>query len=328
MADLSVSYMNLMLRNPIIAGSSSLTRTVEGVRRCEEAGAGAVVLKSLFEEQIMWDVHQAEKETSLLAHTEAYDYIRKTTHEMSQSNYLNLIKESKKAVSIPVIASLNCVTKDPWTDYASRLADAGADALELNIAIMPTYLMQTGKEVEGTYLKIVEDVRNKVNLPLAVKIGPNFSSLPHTAHALARAGANALVMFNRYSQFDIDVEKMSLKYGFRFGTPVDIHIPLRWIAVLATQAECDLVGSGGIYDGEAVVKHLLAGARAVQVCSVLYQKGLDRIKGMVEELGGWMDRKGYKNIDDFRGKMSMELKGKPDYYQRLQYIKVYSGEDI
>lgn len=325
MADLSVTYMGMSLRNPLVIGSSGLTQSVEGVRRCEEAGAGAVVLKSLFEEQITWDVQQAEKETSLLAHTEAYDYIHRTAQQMSQDKYLGLIKEARKAVSIPVIASLNCVTPDQWTDYAARMADAGADAIELNIAIMPTYLMETARDVEATYLRIVEDVRRKVALPLAVKIGPYFTSMPHVAHALARAGADSLILFHRFCQFDIDIDKMTLGYGYRFSTPQDIHVPLRWIAILATQAECELAATGGVYDGAAVIKHLLAGARAVQVCSSLYQKGLEAIGEILSELEGWMTEYGHGSIEDFRGKMSMELKGKPEYYQRLQYIKVYSG---
>jgi len=325
MADLSVEYMNLSLKNPLVVGSSSLTQSVEGIRRCEEAGAGAVVLKSLFEEQIMWDVHQAQKETSLLAHTEAYDYIRQTAHQMSQDKYLGLIKEAKKAVSIPIIASLNCVTPDQWTGYAKRMEDAGADAIELNIAIMPTYLMETPKDVEDTYLRIVEDVRKKVTLPLAVKIGPYFTSMPHIAHALARAGADSLVLFHRFCQFDIDIDKMTLGYGYRFSNPQDIHVPLRWIAILATQAECELAATAGVYDGASVIKHLLAGARAVQICSALYQKGIEAMGDVLGEIEGWMTRYGYNTIDDFRGKMSMELEGKPEYYQRLQYIKVYSG---
>ena len=324
MADLSVTYMSLPLKNPIIVGSSSLTQSVDSIRQCEGAGAGAVVLKSLFEEQIEGDIHQAESETSLLAHTEAHDYVHQTALQMSQDKYLRLIREAKKTVSIPVIASLNCIRADWWTSYAVKMAEAGADAIELNIAILPTYLMEKGSEVEATYIRIVESVRKKVNIPIAVKIGPYFSSLPHTSHALARAGADSLVLFHRFCQFDINIDNMNLEYGYRFSTPQDIHIPLRWIAILFTQAECELAATAGVYDGEAVIKHILAGAQVVQVCSALYQKGLSRIGDILNDLEDWMIEYGFASIDDFRGKMSMELEGKPDYYQRLQYIKVFS----
>jgi dihydroorotate dehydrogenase (fumarate) len=327
MADLSVTYMSLPLKNPIIVSSSSLTQSVEGIRQCEESGAGAVVLKSLFEEQITGDIHQAEKETSLLAHTEAHDYVHQTALHLSQDKYLRLIRDAKQAVSIPVIASLNCIRSDWWTSYAVKMADAGADAIELNIAIMPTHLMQKAADVEATYMRIVESVRREIDLPLAVKIGPYFTSLPHTAHALSRAGADSLVLFHRFCQFDIDIDDMSLGYGYRFSTPNDIHVPLRWIAILFSQAGCQLAATAGIYDGEAVIKHLLAGAQVVQICSVLYQKGLNRIREITEDLSTWMSEYGFGAIEDFRGRMSMELEGKPEFYQRLQYIKVFSGAE-
>jgi dihydroorotate dehydrogenase (fumarate) len=325
MADLSITYMGLPLKNPVIVGSSGLTQSVDGVRKCEEAGAGAVVLKSLFEEQIEGDIQHAENEASLLIHTEAHDYIHQTALRISQDKYLNLIKEAKQEVSIPVIASLNCIRSDWWTNYAVKMAEAGADAIELNIAIMPTYIMQTAGQVEALYLRIVDSVRSKVDIPLAVKIGPYFTSLPHMARALGKAGADLLVLFHRFCQFDIDIDKMSLKYGYRFSAPQDIHVPLRWIAILSSQVGCELAATAGIYSGADVIKQLLAGSQAVHVCSALYQKGLDRIGEILRDLEEWMDEYGYTTIDEFRGKMSMELEGKPEFYQRLQYIKVFSG---
>lgn len=327
MADLSVTYMGLSLRNPVIVSSSSLTQSVDGVRQCEEAGAGAVVLKSLFEEQVEGEILQAESESSLLAHTEAHDYIHQTALRLSHDKYLKLIRESKKAVSIPVIASLNCIRPDWWTNYALKMAEAGADALELNIAIMPTYIMETAEQIESHYIRIVESVRSKVKLPIAVKIGPFFTSLPNVARALGKAGADAIVLFHRFCQFDIDIDKMSLSYSYRLSSPHDIHVPLRWIAILSSQVDCELAATAGIYDGSGVIKQLLAGAKACHVCSVLYQKGLERIGQMLTEVEEWMDENSYGTIGDFQGKMSMELEGKPEYYQRLQYIKVYSGAE-
>jgi dihydroorotate dehydrogenase (fumarate) len=327
MADLSTTYMGLKLRNPLVVASSNLTMTVEGVRDCEEAGAGAVVLKSLFEEQIEDDVRQARSEVPFPGdHTEADDYIRNTALQLSEDRYLRLVREAKRTVSVPVIASLNCIRPDWWTSYAVRLADAGADGIELNIAIMPTFLLQTAREIEDTYIRIVQSVRDKVDLPIAVKIGPFFSSLPHTARALGKAGADALVLFNRYSLFDIDIDNMELTQKYNFSSPDDIHLPLRWIAVLADQSGCHLASASGVHDGTGVIKQLLAGARAVQVCSILLQKGLTSIGSMIAELEIWMTDHGFESIEDFRGKMSLELGGKPDFYQRQQYIKVLAGE--
>ncbi len=326
MADLSTPYMGLTLKNPIIVGSSDLTMSVDRVRECEEAGAGAIVLKSLFEEQIESEIRQARIQASSPDnHTEADDYIRKTALHLSEDRYLRLIREAKRCVSIPVIASLNCIRPDWWTSYAARMAEAGADGIELNITIMPTYLMQTAAQVEATYVSIVQSVREKVNIPISVKIGPYFSSLPHTARALRNAGADVLVLFNRFSQLDIDIEKIELVHRYHYSTPSDIHLPLRWIAVLATQSGCQLASATGVHDGTGVIKQLLAGSQAVHVCSILLLEGLGRIGEMLIDLEKWMDRHGYNTIDAFRGRMSMELNGKPDFYQRQQYIKVIAG---
>jgi dihydroorotate dehydrogenase (fumarate) len=326
MVDLSTTYMGLALKNPVIVGSSDLTMAVERVLECEEAGAGAVVLKSLFEEQIEAEIEQASHEAiSPIHHAEAHDYIRNTALHLSEEKYLRLIREAKQTVSIPVIASLNCIRPDWWTSYATRMEEAGADGIELNIAIMPTYLMQTAREVEATYLRIVESVREKVRIPIAVKIGPYFSSLPHTARALRNAGADALVLFNRFSRFDIDIEEMRLVHRYPYSAPMDIHLPLRWVAVLATQSGCQLASASGVHDGAGLIKQLLAGAQAVQVCSILLLKGLGRIREMLADLEKWMDRHAFSTIDSFRGRMSLELGGKPDFYQRQQYIKVLSG---
>jgi len=326
MTDLSTTYMGLALKNPIIVGSSDLTMSVDRVRECEEAGAGAVVLKSLFEEQIENEIRQARNQTSFPDnHTEAHDYIRQTALHLSEDKYLRLIREAKRTVSIPVIASLNCIRPDWWTNYATKMEEAGADGIELNIAIMPTYLMQTAAQVETNYVRIVESVREKVSLPISVKIGPYFTSLPHTARALRNAGAEVLVLFNRFSQFDIDIENMELAHRYHYSTPSEIYLSLRWVAVLATQTGCQLASATGVHDGTGVIKQLLAGAQAVHICSILMQKGLNRIAEILEELEKWMKRHNFETINDFQGRMSMELDSKPDFYQRQQYINVLAG---
>jgi dihydroorotate dehydrogenase (fumarate) len=326
MADLSTTYMGLSLKNPIIVGSSDLTMSVDRVQKCEDAGAGAVVLKSLFEEQIEEDIRQARNKASFPEnHTEADDYIRRTALQLSEDRYLRLIRDAKRSVSIPVIGSLNCIRPDRWTSYAARMEEAGADGIELNISIMPSYLMQTAGEIENNYVRIVQSVRDKVGLPISVKIGPYFSSLPHTVRALHNAGADVLVLFNRFIHFDIDIEKMKLAHRYYYSTPDDIYLPLRWIAVLATQSGCQLASATGVHDGAGAIKQLLAGAQTVHVCSVLLQEGLGRITEMLEDIEVWMGRHGFETVDDFRGQMSMELDSKPDFYLRQQYIKVIAG---
>jgi dihydroorotate dehydrogenase (fumarate) len=322
--DLSVSYMGLKLRNPLIVAASSLTGTVAKLKRCEEAGAGAVVLKSLFEEQIEAQTAQMEKEGSY-AHPEAADYLRQVGLRLNQDQYLKLVSEAKASLAIPVIASLNGVSPRSWTRYASKLAKAGADAIELNIALLASNYEHSAADIESTYLKIVQSTCQQVKLPVAVKLGPYFTSLPQTAVALRRAGASALVLFNRFYQLDFDIEKLALTPGYHLSSPDEIHQSLRWIALLSAELGCDLAASTGVHDGAGVVKQLLAGAKAVQLCSTLFLKGMGRLQECLKELESWMQRHGFAAIEDFRGKMSQEASADPQLYERLQYIKVYVG---
>lgn len=325
MADLAVTYMGMQLKNPLIVSSSSLTNTVEKIKRCEDSGAGAVVLKSLFEEQIEAETAEIENDSWPYPHPESFDYVRQMGMRLGQDEYLKLIENAKEAVEIPVIASLNCITPKWWNNYAVEIARAGADAIELNIAILPTDPEHSAEEIERTYVRIVEGVRRKVDLPIAAKIGPYFTSLPQITRELRNAGTAALVLFNRFYQLDIDIEKLELTPGYHLSSPDEIYVPLRWIAILSTQVGCELAASTGIHDGNAAIKQLLAGAQVIQICSNLYQKGMGRIKEILEKLSGWMDAHGYPRIEDFRGKMSMEVSEKPEYYERLQYIKVFVG---
>ena len=325
MPDLSVSYMGLKLRNPLIVAASSLTGTLAKLKRCEDAGAGAVVLKSLFEEQIEAQTSQLEQEAWPYPHPEAFDFMRQMGLRMGQDEYLKLIGEAKSSLSIPVIASLNCVSPKWWSSYATQVAKAGADAVELNIALLASDFDRSAEDIENAYVKILEGILTKVKLPVAVKLGPYFTSLPRTALALRRAGASALVLFNRFYQLDFDIERLALTPGYHLSSPDEIHLSLRWIALLSSQVGCDLSASTGVHDGAGVVKQLLAGAKAVQLCSALFLKGLDRIKACLEELDGWMKRHSFASIEEFRGRMSRETSADPQLYERLQYIKVYGG---
>jgi dihydroorotate dehydrogenase (fumarate) len=325
MVDLSVEYLGIKLANPLIVSSSSLTNSPEKVLRCQQAGAGAVVLKSLFEEQIEARTRDLEEQSWPYPHPEAFDYLRQTGMRMGEEEYLELIKEAKNKADIPVIASLNCITPRWWNDTAREIEAAGADALELNVALMPADPGLSAADIEKVYVRIVDNVHRVCALPLAVKIGPYFTSLPRFAEELRRAGASALVLFNRFYQLDIDIEKPALVPGYHLSSPEEIYLPLRWIAVLAGRVGCDLAASTGVHDAAGAIKQLLAGAAAVQVCSHLYMKGMERLAAMLTDIGGWMEKHGYSTVRDFRGLMSREQSKQPAYYERLQYIKALVG---
>ncbi len=325
MADLSVTYMGLKLSNPLIVSSSSLTNTVDKVRRCEDGGAGAVVLKSLFEEQIEAETAELEDKSWPYSHPEAFEYIRQMGMRIGQDDYLKLIEGAKKAVSIPVIASLNCVSPKWWANYARQIAAAGADALELNIAVMPKDLLLASDAVERTVSRIASSLQPKFPTPIAAKIGPFYTNLARVADSLVRAGAGALVLFNRFYQVDFDIEKLAPRSAYHFSTPEEIHLPLRWIAVLYEQLRCDLAASTGAHDATGVIKLLLAGATAVQVCSTLYLNGLERLGRIRRELEEWMERHHFAAVGEFRGRLCQARSERPEIFERLQYIKALTG---
>jgi len=325
MADLSTTYLGLKLRNPFIVASCSLSKTADGVRRCADAGAGAVVLKSLFEEQIMADAHGSEIDASFLWHPEALDYVQRMGLEFGPRQYLKLIEESKRAVSIPVIASLHCVSSGLWTDYVRQIAAAGADAVELNISVMLSDPKRAAGDVEHIYFDAVERVARLAKIPVAVKIGPYFTSVARIASELWMRGAAGLVLFNRFYQFDINVETMELSPGYKLSSPQEIALPLRWISLLSGKVKCDLAASTGAHDGAGAVKLLLVGATAVQLCSTLYKNGLGQIERVRADTESWMEKHGFKSVDQMRGKLSQARSDKPELYERLQYIKALVG---
>jgi len=325
MADLSTEYMGLKLKNPIVVASCSLTSTSEGVRHCAEAGAGAVVLKSLFEEQIRVEADDLEKYLWLSGHPEALDYIRNMSMELGPREYLSLIKETKSAVSIPVIASLNCVSPEWWTDYAIQIEASGADAMELNISAMPSNPDRSDEEIENVYFRILEEVKKSIHIPVAVKMGPYFTSMARMADEISERGAAALVLFNRFYQFDIDIEKLEVVAGHRFSSPEEMNLSLRWIALLAGRVDCDLAATTGVHDGAGVVKNLLAGASVAQLCSTLYLNKLDQIGRILEDVDAWMGKHCFDSVDEIRGKLSQMQSEYPESYERLQYVKALVG---
>lgn len=325
MSDLSTTYMGLKLENPLLVASCSLTKTADGVKHCADAGAGAVVLKSLFEEQIDVEIKDMEQHLMPYWHPEALDYVQEMGMSFGPKEYIAIVKEAKKGVSIPVIASLNCISPKWWLAYAKQIVDAGADALELNIALMPSDTDRNAEQIEDVYLKILSEVRKHIAIPVAVKIGPYFTSLGRFAMKLVNSGANALVLFNRFYQPNIDVEKMELAPGYNFSSPEDMGLSLRWIALLSGRINCDLAASTGIHDSAGVIKQLLAGATVTQLCSTLYLNGLKQIETIRSELDGWLDRHGFASLSEARGKLSQSESDKPELYERIQYIKALVG---
>jgi dihydroorotate dehydrogenase (fumarate) len=325
MADLSTNYMGLKLRNPLTVASCSLTNTVEGVQRCVDAGAGAVVLKSLFEEQIEADTKEIERHVWLAGHAEAYDYVRRIGIETSARDYLNLLEKAKNVVAVPVIASLNCITPKWWSDYAKKVEAAGADAIELNVALLASDPRHNSDEIDNLYYNILQGVRDAVELPIAMKIGPYFTSLSRMASELCHRGAAALVFFNRFYQIDVNIDKLNLISGYRFSDPEEISFSLRWISLLADRVDCDLAATTGIHDAGGVVKQLLVGATAVQLCSTLYIHGIGHISNILSNLELWMKKHHFESVTQFRGKLSQKESDQPELYERLQYIKALVG---
>lgn len=317
--------MGLELANPIVVASSGLTKDADSVRGCADAGAGAVVLKSLFEEQVIADMKREKQYSTAAWHPEALDYVEGMGIELGPREYLRVIREAKKAVSIPVIASLNCVSPAVWADYAKQMTREGADAIELNIAFMPSSPKRSGDDIERAYFDTLADATAGIDVPIAVKIGPYFSSIASMALALSRRGIDALVLFNRFYQIDIDIEKIELSSKITLSSPKEISLPLRWISLLSGRVECDIAASTGIHDTAGVIKMLLAGATVTQLCSTLYLNGLDHIKLILDNLDTWMKEHEFEDIASMRGKLSSMNSENPELYERIQYIKAHVG---
>ena len=323
MTDLSTSFAGLSLKSPLIVSSSGLTSSVDRIKKLAAAGAGAVVLKSLFEEQINFEIQNMAEGQD---YPEAYDYIRTYARENSLGEYLSLLRAAKEAVDIPVIASINCVSASEWIDFADKIAGAGADALELNIYFLPIRKDKEPRDYEKAYLNLVSEVKKKTALPLIIKLGPGFSNLTWMVDQLYQRGAAAAVLFNRFYAPDINTENLSFGSAEVLSTPAELRNSLRWIGIVSSQVDqLDLAASTGVHSGLAVVKQILAGAKAVQVCSVLYRNGLDYIKDMTAEIKKWMEKHNYKSPADFRGKLNYGSLDDPSVYERAQFMKFFSS---
>lgn len=324
MADLSTSWLGLPMRNPLMVAASGLTANVDAARKAALAGAGAIVLKSLFEEQLSAELEGARAALEAGAHPEAEAFFRRAGMTEGEEDYLRLI-EGCLGNGIPVIASVNCVGRSRWAEFASRIESAGADALELNMAMLPRSKADSGADMETRLVEVVSSVRAASRLPLAVKLGQGYASLPNLTSHLVDAGAGGLVLFNRFYRLDVDLEKLALKSGPSRSTGDEYHESLRWISLLAGRYPVDFAAATGVHEAETALKLVAAGARAVQVCSVIYRRGLGVIGEMARAMGDWMEGHGLPSIDGLRGRLSQAESQDPVSHERLQYIKALTG---
>lgn len=327
MSDLSTTYMGLKLASPLMAGSSTITGTVGRLKALEDAGAGAVVLGSIFEEQVRAEVSDMVAVLETQDNPEAYDYIRADyPMQIGPGKYLDTIREAKERVRIPVIASLNCTTRDHWIAYARKIEQAGADALELNVYDIPHNPETDAAAVEQRHLDLVAGVSAELQIPVAVKLGPHYSSLANFVKRLTALDVQAVVLFNRFFQPVIDIETLALKSGLNLSRAEDSGLPVRWIALLRSQVACDIAMTTGVHGAEEAIKGLLAGANAVQVCSALYTPaGVGVIGEMLKGMRAWMDRQGFGSIADFRGRLAEPAQGAGRGFARAQYVKTLLG---
>jgi dihydroorotate dehydrogenase (fumarate) len=323
--DLTTDYMGLKLSSPIIAGSSGLTNSVEKIQKLEQSGAGAIVLKSIFEEEIVFEHEDILKEAEAAGvDLDQFDYYDFHLKGEKLNSYTDLIEGSKDAVSVPIIASINCTYSHEWISFAQQIEEAGADAIELNMFFLPSDFSRSSQEQENMYFKVVERLLDTVSIPIALKISYYFSSLGQMIKRLSNSGVAGLVLFNRFFSPDIDIDTLKIKPSFVLSSPGDLAISLRWIAIMANKVGCDLAASTGVHNGNAVIKQLLAGAKAVQVASSLYKNGPEQIRVMNDTLTQWMENKGHNSISEFRGKMSQEAASNPAVFERVQFMKYFS----
>jgi len=325
--DISTTYLGLTLPSPVIAGSSGLTGSVDKIAAFARHGAGAVVLKSIFEEEIYFEQEDIIKEAEAEGvNLDQFDYFDFHLKGRKLDRYIKLIEDAKQAVDIPVIASINCVYSHEWTAFAHQLEKAGADALELNMFFLPSDFERTAREQEEAYFEIIDKITNAVSIPVALKISFYFSNLGPMIQRLSRTGVDGLVLFNRFFSPDIDIESFEVKPSFVFSTPAELALSLRWMAIMSQKVDCDLAASTGVHDGAALIKQLLAGAKAVQAVSSLYQKGPAHIETMLADLKAWMQRHKFASLYDFRGRMSQEAASNPAVYERVQFMRYFGGE--
>lgn len=326
--DLKTSYLGLQLKNPIVPSASPLSHNVDSMKRLEDAGASAIVMYSLFEEQI---AHEAEELDHYLTYgTESYAesltyFPEAAEYNVGPDEYVDLVRKAKEVLSIPVIGSLNGITSGGWIDYAKKIQEAGADALELNVYYIPTDPNLSGTDVEDRYLEVLHAVKRSVTIPVAIKLSPFFSSLAHLAHRLDIAGADGLVLFNRFYQPDIDLDELEVVPNVLLSTPYELRLPLRWVAILHGRVKASLAATTGIHTAEDVLKMVMAGADVTMMCSALLKHGPNRIAEVLSAVRDWMVDHEYVSLEQMRGSMSQKSVADPSAFERANYMRALSS---
>ena len=325
MADLATTYLGLRLKHPVVASAGPISRTLDGIRRLEDAGAAAIVLFSLFEEQIRLENAATEHLIGVGAESfpEALDYFPALDdYEVGPEPYLELIRQAREATGIPIIASLNGTTPEGWLDYARQTEQAGASALELNVYHIPADLETSGRAVEELYRQVLREVKAAVRVPVAMKLNPFFSALGEMAQSLVSSGADGLVLFNRFYQPDFDLETLEVTPTLDLSRPEEVRLPLLWIAVLHGRLDTSIAASTGVRSAREVLKYLLAGADAVMTTSALLQHGPQHLTVLVDGLEQWLEQRGYASVEQMKGSMSQKSVADPTAFERANYIKV------
>jgi len=322
--NLKTTYLGLTLRTPLVVSASPLSDSLDNIQRMEDAGASAVVLYSLFEEQIRYERYELHQHTTqgTESYPEALSYFP-DPHELfvGPEAYLKHITSAKKAASIPIIASLNGSTPSGWTSFAKQIEQAGADALELNLYFVPTDMKLSGAELEHQYIEIVRAVRSEITIPMAVKASPFFTNFANMAKRFTEAGANGLVLFNRFYQPDIELESLEVAPNVFYSTPMAMRLPLRWIAILYDRVSASLAATSGIHRGTDALKMLMAGADVTMLCSVLMRHGIERIRVIEEEMVNWMREHEYESVEQLKGSLSHKNCSDPSAFERAQYMR-------
>jgi len=324
MPDLTTNYLGLKLRTPLVPSASPLSQEIDGIRRLEDAGASAVVLYSLFEEQLRQE--RLELDHHLSAGTDSFAeslsfFPQAGEFHLGPEGYLNHVRKAKEAVRIPIIASLNGATVGGWTEYAKQIEQAGADALECNIYSIPTDMNVPGLEVEQNCLEIVKAVKAVVGIPITIKLSPFFSSMANMARQLDEAGANGLVLFNRFYQPDIDIDELEIKPNVLLSTPQALRLPLTWIGVLFGRVKTSLAATSGVHGPEDVIKLLMVGADVTMLCSTLLRNGISHLRYIELGLAEWMDKHEYESVEQMKGSMSQLRCPDPSAFERAQYMR-------
>jgi len=321
MVSLNTKYLGLDLKNPLVIASSRITGSLENCKNLEEYGAGAIVIRSLFEEQVTGEISRLFSGTEENIHPEAVDYVQNLLKRVSTKSYLDYIEKCKKSIGIPIIPSLHCTTKGKWIEFATQCEKAGADALELNLYISPQNGAQRGADLEKKYIDISEEIKSRIKIPVAMKLPPYFTNTMNMVFQLDQSGIDGFVLFNRYYRFDFNIEDLKIIQGNVFSSPEEFALPLRWITLLSGKIHGSISASTGVHDYSTFIKLILAGAHTVQLASVLYIKDIKIIVEIINDIKLWMSRKGFENLDQFRGLMAQVKNRQPYIYERIQFIK-------